>query len=190
LKIRPRTLLTIMLIPIVSACGMSSDERERKESARQAAMEKALADSVTEERDKDRRMREAAAEQADDRLAREDAQAASEAVANAEREAPQKAIADALQRYTDRLRQSVPNGSSLQVRKAMLSPSSNGMCAEFAGRDKGGATMPFKRVVVTETRAAPEEAPVKETLTQFLLFQLAARDTGCFPDVQSVRILQ
>src|SRR5581483_5350811 len=117
-----------VLIPIVSACGMSSDERERKESARQAAMEKALADSAAEERDKDRRMREAAAEQADDRLAREDAQAASEAATNAEREAPQKAIADALQRYTDRLRQSVPNGQSLQVRNAILSPSSNGMC--------------------------------------------------------------
>jgi len=180
----------IMLIPVLSACGMSSEERARKDGERQAAMQKALADSVAEEREKDRRMREAAAAQAEDRMASEEAQAASEAMAKAESEAPQKAIADALQRYIDRLRQSLPDGASLQVRKATLSPANNGMCAEFAARDKTGTMAPFKRVVVTDTRTTTEEAPLKETLTQFLVFQLAARDTGCFPDVQSVHILQ
>jgi len=49
---------------------------------------------------------------------------------------------------------------------------------------------PFRRVVVTDARVTVEEPPVKEMLAQFLVFQLAARDTGCFPDVQNVRILQ
>jgi hypothetical protein len=168
---------------------MSSEEREKKESARQEAMQKALADSAAEERAKDRRMRDAAAAQADDRIARDMAQEENEALAKAESEAPQRAVADALRRYTDRLRQSVPDGASLQVRSATLSPSSNGMCAEFAGKDKAGNAA-FKRVVVTDTRTAPEEAPLRETLTQFLLFQLAARETGCFPDVQNIHILQ
>ena len=43
---------------------------------------------------------------------------------------------------------------------------------------------------ITDLRVAVEEPPTRELMTQFLLFQIAARDTGCFPDVQSVRILQ
>jgi hypothetical protein len=37
---------------------------------------------------------------------------------------------------------------------------------------------------------ATEEPPVRETLPQFLAFQIAARDSGCFPDVENVKILQ
>jgi hypothetical protein len=44
--------------------------------------------------------------------------------------------------------------------------------------------------VVTDSQVAVEEPPTKELMTQFLVFQIAARDTGCFPDVQNVRILQ
>jgi len=84
---------------------------------------------VAEEREKDRRMREAAAAQADDRLAQEAAQAATEAAAKDEAEAPQKAIADALQRYSERLRQWTPDGASLQIRKATLNANRNAMCA-------------------------------------------------------------
>jgi hypothetical protein len=45
-------------------------------------------------------------------------------------------------------------------------------------------------VVVIGNRVASEEAPVRETLPQFLAFQIAARDSGCFPDVENVKILQ
>jgi len=46
------------------------------------------------------------------------------------------------------------------------------------------------RVVVTDASVAPEEPPNRETLTLFLLFQIAARDTGCFPDVGQLKIMQ
>ena len=72
----------------------------------------------------------------------------------------------------------------VEIRNAQLVPKRNGMCAEFNIKDKNGRyTAGFKRVVVTDARVAPEEPPVRETLTQFLVFQIAARDTGCFPDV-------
>jgi len=45
--------------------------------------------------------------------------------------------------------------------------------------DTGGAKPALKSI-----------APTRDTLTQFLLFQIAARDTGRFPDIEKVRILQ
>ena len=104
--------------------------------------------------------------------------------------AASQAISDAMRRYTDRLRQFTGDNAGLQFRNAVISPSGNGLCAEYSARDKSGAVTPFKRVIVTETSVAPEQPPSKDMLTQFLLFQLASRDTGCFPEVQNVRILQ
>jgi hypothetical protein len=98
--------------------------------------------------------------------------------------------AAALRRYTDRLMQTVSDPASAQVRKVELSPKQNGMCAEFNAKTRAGSYAGFKRVVVTDTRVTAEEPPMRDTLTQFLLFQIAARDTGCFPDVEKVRILQ
>jgi hypothetical protein len=86
--------------------------------------------------------------------------------------------------------QTVNDPASAQVRKMELSPKQNGMCAEFNAKSRTGSFAGFKRVVVTDTRVTAEEAPTRDTLTQFLLFQIAARDTGCFPDVEKVRILQ
>jgi len=45
--------------------------------------------------------------------------------------------------------------------------------------DTGGAKPTLKSI-----------APARDTLTRFLLFQIAARDTGCFSDVEKVRSLQ
>jgi hypothetical protein len=78
----------------------------------------------------------------------------------------------------------------MQLRNAALAPKKNGMCAEFSARDKVGGFPGFKRVVVTDTAVNPEEPPYRDTLTYFLAFQVAARDTGCFPDVQKVHVVQ
>ena len=51
------------------------------------------------------------------------------------------------------------------------------MCSRLP--DTGGAKPALKSI-----------APTRNTLTQFLLFRIAARDTGRFPDVEKVRILQ
>ena len=75
-------------------------------------------------------------------------------------------------------------------RKVALSPKRNGSGAEVNVKDKSGREAGFKRVVVTDARVAPEEPPTREMLNQFLVFQIAARDTGCFPDVQQVKFLQ
>jgi hypothetical protein len=45
-------------------------------------------------------------------------------------------------------------------------------------------------VVVSDASVTPEEPPNRETLTLFLLFQIAARDTGCFPDVAQLKIMR
>jgi hypothetical protein len=64
------------------------------------------------------------------------------------------------------------------------------MCAEYNARNKAGTYVGYKRVVVIGDRVATEEAPTRESLPQFLAFQIAARDSGCFPDVEKVKILQ
>jgi hypothetical protein len=159
-------------------------------------MEKALAASRAEEREKDRRMRDAAAAEASERLASEAAEhdrdlaqiALARAVVTPQQQEAERA--EALRKYTDRLRQSVSDPASVQMRSAELSPKLNGMCADFNSKTKGGAYAGFKRAVVTDSQVAVEEPPTKELMTQFLVFQIAARDTGCFPDVQNVRILQ
>jgi hypothetical protein len=178
------------LLMLLGSCGKSADEQARQQNAQQQALQKALADSLAEEREKDRRMREAAATQADERIARDAEQSESDAAAARQINAASQAISDAMRRYTDRLRQYTGDNVGLQFRNAVISPSGNAMCAEFAAKDKSGVMSGFKRVIVTENSVAPELPPAKDTLMQFLLFQLAARDTGCFPDVQNVHILQ
>ena len=204
-------LLVVLLLPTIglAACGKSSEQVEREQVARQVAMQKALEDSIAEERAKDRRMRDAAAEEVNERIAREtvehELEVAKAAAAVQARPTPdqlqavqvgptpeqlQAERAAALRRYTDRLMQTVNDPASAQVRKVELSPKQNGMCAEFNAKTRAGSYAGFKRVVVTDIRVTAEEPPMRDTLTQFLLFQIAARDTGCFPDVEKVRILQ
>ena len=100
------------------------------------------------------------------------------------------ATEEAVRRYTERLRQSVADPASMQLRNAAFAPKKNGMCAEFNARDKSGGYPGFKRVVVTDTAVNAEEPPNRDTLNYFLAFQVAARDTGCFPDVEKVHVLR
>jgi hypothetical protein len=192
-------MLVVLLLPTISlaACGKSSEQMEREHVARQVAMQKALEHSAAEERAKDRRMRDAAAREANERIARETVEHELEAArapaavqAGPTPEQLQAERAAALRIYTDKLMQTVNDPASAQVRKEELSPKQNGMCAEFNAKTRAGSYAGFKRVVVTDTRVTAEEPPMRDTLTQFLLFQIAARDTGCFPDVEKVRILQ
>jgi hypothetical protein len=187
----------LLLLASLAGCGKSSEQIERENAARQVAMQKVLADSIAEEREKDRRMRDAAAQQANERIAREAAahelevaRLAAAAPVGPTAEQLQAERANTLRKYTDKLMQTLNDPASAQVRKMELSPKQNGMCAEFNAKTRAGAFAGFKRVVVTDTRVTAEEPPMRDTLTQFLLFQIAARDTGCFPDVENVRILQ
>lgn len=142
-------------------------------------------------------MREAAAAEANERIARAQserdpglAKAAEADAARSIEERKRAADAETLRRYTEKLRASLADPDSLQLRNAVLSPKGNGMCAFFSARDKSGRSQGVKRVVVTDAKVTPEEPPIRETMSQYLLFQLAARDTGCFPDVQQVKMLQ
>ena len=187
----------VLLLASLAACGKSAEQIDREQTARKVAMQKALADSIAEEQEKDRRMRDAAAQQANDRIAREAAahelevaRAAAAAPVGPTAEQQQAERSNTLRRYTDKLMQTVNDPASAQIRKMELSPRQNGMCAEFNAKTRAGAFAGFKRVVVTDIRVTVEEPPMRDTLTQFLLFQIAARDTGCFPDVENIRILQ
>jgi hypothetical protein len=194
------TIVIAVCLSALCACG-SSEEQERQRIAGEAALKKAIADSLAEEREKDRRMVEAASADASQRLARGEAErdqelakasAADAAAAQIRAAEEQKRAADAevLRRYTDKLKASVPDPDSLQLRYAEVSPKRNGMCAFFNARDKTGRVLGYKRVVVTDARVATEEPPTREGMAQYLLFQIAARDTGCFPDVQQVKMMQ
>ncbi len=185
--------LACLALTGLSACGKSPEQIEKETTAQRLAMQKALAASVAEEREKDRRMLEAAAAEAGQRIASEAAAHERDLARIAEAspaEQPQAERTEAFRKYTEKLRQFMSDAGSVQVRSMELSPKLNGMCAEVNAKTKAGAYGGFKRAVVTDTRVAVEEPPTRELMTQFLLFQIAARDTGCFPDVQSVRILQ
>jgi hypothetical protein len=183
-----------LCLPLLAACGKSSEEIEREKAAHEAAVQKAIEESLAEERAKDQRMREAAAEEAGEHVQRNtdqfEAERAQVATAQPAAEPAQPDPAEALRKYTDRLHQSVFDPASLQVRNAELSPKRNGMCAEFNARERNGNYAGFKRVVVTDTAVNAEEPPNGDTLSYFLAFQVAARDTGCFPDVQKVHVLR
>jgi hypothetical protein len=187
-------IVALLAMMELAACGKSSEQVERENAGRQVAMQKALADSIEEEREKDRRMRDAAAAQANERIAGENAahelEAASIAAAGPTAEQLQAERANALTRYVNKLVLTLNDRTGVEFRKMGLSPKQNGMCAEFNAKTKAGTYAGFKRVVVTDTRVVVEEPPLRDTLTQFLVFQIAARDTGCFPDVEKVQILQ
>lgn len=181
-----------LCLPLLMNCSKSA---ESEKAAREAAMQRAIADSVAEERAKDQRMRDAAVAEARERLAHdtdqfEEARAREASSPEALQAEALREQADALRTYTDRLQQFVGERGALQLRNAELSPKQNGMCAEFNAKDKTGNYAGFKRVVVTDTAVNPEEPPNRDTLNYFLAFQLAARDTGCYPDVQAVHVMR
>jgi hypothetical protein len=179
---------------LLAACGKSSEQLEQEKAAHEAAVQQAIAESLAEERAKDQQMREAAAEEAGQHIERNTAEFEAErsklAAAQPPAEPQQQDPAEMLGRYTERLRQSVIDPNGMELRNAQLSPKKNGMCAEFNAKDRSGTFGGFKRVVVTDTAVNPEEPPNRDTLSYFLAFQVAARDTGCFPDVQAVHVLR
>jgi hypothetical protein len=189
-------LFIAVLLGIIFAagCGKSSEQREQERIARETALRRALEQSLAEEREKDRRMRQGAAAEAIERLANEasehEQEVARAAAAPPGPEQRQEERAELLRQHTEVLRRTLADPSSLQLRNAELSPRQSGMCAEYNARNKSGAFAGYKRVVVIDNRVATEEAPTRETLPQFLAFQIAARDSGCFPDVENVKILQ
>lgn len=194
---RIRAVLALLLIASMCGCGKSARQQEQERLARETAVQKAIANSIEEERAKDQRMLESAATEARERIAREEGQRDPEldkaagidaATASA---AQQRAVEEGLLRiYSDKLRYSTRDPASVEIRNAQIGPKRNAMCAEFNTKDSNGRYAGFKRVVVSDARVAPEEPPNRETLTLFLLFQIAARDSGCFPDVQQVKIMQ
>lgn len=192
--IRYCVVAAALMAVLAAGCGKSNEQREQERAAREAALRQALSDSLAEEQEKDRRMREGATMQARERLADEAAEHEQEVARTAA--APpsaeqQQAVREAqLRQYTDTLRRTLADPASMQLRNAELSPKQTGMCAEYNARNKAGAYQGYKRVVVIDNRVATEEAPTRDTLPQFLAFQIAARDSGCFPDVENVKILQ
>jgi len=182
-----RACAVVLCLPLLAGCGKSG-EQDRVARETEASMRRAIAQSNAEERAKDKQMRDAAVDEARERLARDSAQF--EESRAKEVPSPEALQADALGKYTLRLQQFVGEQGALQLRKAELSPKQNGMCAEFNAKDKTGSYAGFKRVVVTDTAVNPEEPPNRDTLSYFLAFQLAARDTGCFPDVEAVHVMR
>src|ERR1700682_3229809 len=169
------TVVVALLATIgLAACGKSSEQMER-DAARQVAMQKALADSLAEEHEKDRRMFDAATEQVNERMAREAAaherEAARATAAGPTLEQQQAERAETLRRYTDKLMQTIKDPVSVQIRKMELSPKKNGMCAEFNAKMRTGSDAGFKRVGVTDTRVTPEEPAQGQTFTHVLFFQ-------------------
>lgn len=198
----PVAVTALACAALLAGCGKSAEQREQERQAREAAMQKVIADSLAEERAKDQRMIDAAAAEAQARIARDSqaidpglskAAAADAAVARQQAAVEQaKAQDDAImQPLLERLRLYRGDPALVEIRNAQLSPKRNGLCADFALKDKSGRyASSFKRVIVTDLRVMPEEPPVRDTMTQFLIFQVAARDTGCYPDVAQVRIAQ
>ena len=178
-----------LALVLLAGCGKSSDEREKEDTARAEALQQAIEASLAEERAKDQAMKESAAAEAAQHIE----QATAEFEAERERQQPSPEVQqreEAMRRYSDRLRSFVNDPASMQLRNAVFAPKKNGMCAEYNAKDRAGAFAGFKRVVVTETAVNPEEPPNRDTLDYFLAFQVAARDTGCFPDAEKVHVLR
>ena len=178
-----------LCLSVLAGCEKSGGQLE-KERVASEAREHAIEDSLAEEREKDRQMREAAAAEATEEFARavdgDERQPVRPTAAEmqaAALEAQKADGGDVLRRYNERLQRFVSDPAALQVRGARLSPRQNAMCAEFSARDKAGVYAGFKRVIVTDNAVNPEEPAYAETMAKFREFQAAARDTGCFVDV-------
>lgn len=191
--IRCLAVAVLLLACAAAGCG-KSEQREQDRVARETALRQALEKSLAEEQQKDRRMREGAAAEAFERLVKEatehEQEVARATAAPPTPEQQQAERANLLRQYTETLIRTLSDPASMQLRNAELSPKQTGMCAEYNTRNKAGTYQGYKRVVVIDNRVATEEAPMRETLPQFLAFQIAARDSGCFPDVENVKILQ
>ena len=174
---------------LLAGCSKSSRDIEKEDAARAEALQQAIEASLDEERAKDQAMHQSAATEAAEHIE----QSTAEFEEERERQQPSPEVLqreEAMRRYNDRLRAFVNDPASMQLRNAAFAPKKNGMCAEYNAKDKSGSFSGFKRVVVTETAVNPEEPPSRDTLSYFLAFQVAARDTGCFPDAENVHVLR
>lgn len=186
--------IALCLSAALAGCGKSGSQLEQERIASEAARQQAIASSLAEEREKDREMREAAAAAASEEVARVAGGSGERRTESSTAEIQFMAAnqgaesAEVLRRYTEQLQRSVSDPGTLQVRNVSVAPKQHGMCAEFSARDKAGVYAGFKRVIVTDDAVSPEEPPIRDTLTKFLAFQDAARDTGCFPDVLNVHV--
>ena len=189
IKLDFRFACIALALLLLAGCGKSSDERVKEDAARAEALQQAIEASLAEQRAKDQVMKESAAAEAAQHIE----QATAEFEEERERQQPSPEVLqreEAMRRYNDRLRAFVNDPASMRLRNAAFAPKKNGMCAEYNAKDKSGGFAGFKRVVVTETAVNPEEPPNRDTLDSFLAFQVAARDTGCFPDVEKVHVLR
>src|SRR5438270_7452193 len=106
-------MLVLVLGLAFNGCGKSSEQLERERLAHQASLEKVIADSLAEEREKDRLMREGASAQAAERIARAAAEHEQElakiplASARPTVEQQQADRAEALRKYSDKLKQAM-----------------------------------------------------------------------------------
>jgi len=152
----------------ISGCNKPQD-RTRDEAAIAAAIEQAK----REDAEADRRMRERAAQQEQDRRDAEQAAIDAGAAQDQARRARQA-------RLEQQVRATLIDPSSFQIRSQRLTPDGSALCAEVSAKNRQGVYGGFRRVIVTDSGVSFERDPEENQLAPEHRFAAIAKLTGCY----------
>ena len=141
----------------------------REAAAIAAAVEKAR----REDAEADRQLRERAMQQ---ELARRDAEQA-EIDAGVAQDDRRKAL---IAQFEQRLRESLVEPASMQVRNERLNPAGNALCAEVSAKNSKGVYVGFRRVVVSDALISFDQDPDDTYREPKYRFAAIADVTGCY----------
>jgi len=165
-----RVLAVIVAVAVLSLAACEKPQQRNPDAAALAA---AIEKAQREDKEADRQMRERAAmqeqarrdaEQAaiDDRAARDDARHAKQV------------------QLEQRLRDVLLDPASMQIRNQRLNADGTALCAEVNGKNKAGAYVGFRRIIVMDNLISFEKDPDDIERKPEHQFAAISTLTGCF----------
>jgi len=162
-----------MAIAGAAVIGTGACDKAKNRTSNEAALAAAIEQARREEADADRRMRERAVEQEQQR--REAEQAAIDAQAEQEDARRVKQAG-----FEAQVRATLVDPSSFQIRNQRLTADGSALCAEVNAKNKRGVYAGFRRVIVTDTGISFDLDPDDNYRRPEIRFAAISKLTGCY----------
>ena len=162
-----------MAIAGAAVIATGACDKPKNRTSNEAALAAAIEQARREEADADRKMRERAVEQEQQR--REAEQAAIDAQAEQEdtRRAKQAG-------FEAQVRATLVDPSSFQIRNQRLTADGSALCAEVNAKNKRGVYAGFRRVIVTDSGISFDLDPDDNYRRPEIRFAAISKLTGCY----------
>jgi hypothetical protein len=162
-----------MVVVSAAIVGTGACDKPKNRTPGEVAIAAAIERARREEADADRRMRERAVQQEEERRNAE--QAAIDARAAREDARRAKQI-----RFEEQVRGTLIDPASMQIRNQRLNADGTALCAEVSAKNRQGIYAGFRRVVATDSGVSFDQDPDDNYRQPEHRFAAISRLTGCY----------